>query len=288
MTTLVISPHLDDAVLSLGGSIAAWVDAGTRVVVASIYTTGPALSELAPRMRRFADYVTRRAEDEAACTLLGAETRYLDQTERAFRRPFLTGWGFFRTPSDRGGFTTLAQVTRALDSLRALEPDRIVLPLGVGNHVDHVETLIAATDWAIANGLLDRVRFYEDFYALSTAMRSAHPVACLRTWKRQQSPLAPASKLGVIMRLIAAGRRGPSVDQLLAPPLRAARWTVRATDVQSHEQRKLDAIACYASQTRAFGGLAGIARAVRAYHAWWGGAEPLWHAETNTVACSRP
>jgi LmbE family N-acetylglucosaminyl deacetylase len=132
------------------------------------------------------------------------------------------------------------------------------------------------------------VRFYEDFYALSTAMRSAHPVACLRTWKRQQSPLAPASKLGVIMRLIAAGRRGPSVDQLLAPPLRAARWTVRATDVQSHEQRKLDAIACYASQTRAFGGLAGIARAVRAYHAWWGGAEPLWHAETNTVACSRP
>jgi LmbE family N-acetylglucosaminyl deacetylase len=278
-TTLVISPHLDDAVLSLGGSIAAWVGAGIRVVVASMYTSGPALNELAPRMRKFADYVTRRAEDHAACTSLGAETRYLDQTERAFRRPFLTGWGFFRT-SDRDGFTTLARVTQALDSLRALDPDRIVLPLGVGNHTDHVETLIAGTDWAIANGVLDRVWFYEDFYALSGAMRAAHPVACLRTWKRQQSPLVGAYRLGVIMRLIATGRRGPSIDHLLAPTLRAARWTVTTTDVQSYEQRKLDAIACYASQTRAFGGLAGIERAVRAYHAWWGGAEPLWRAET--------
>jgi LmbE family N-acetylglucosaminyl deacetylase len=280
MTTLVISPHLDDAVLSLGGTIAGWVREGTRVVVASVFSIGPALSEVAPRMRKFADYATRRAEDHAACTLLGAETRYLDQTERAFRRPFLTGWSFFRTPSSRDGFTTLAHVTSALDSLGALQPDRIVLPLGVGNHIDHVETLIAGTDWAIANGVLDRVWFYEDFYALSGAMRAAHPVACLRTWKRKQSPLFRAYRLGVIMRLIAAGRRGPPVDKLLSPTLRAARWTVTTTDVTSHEQRKLDAIACYASQTRAFGGLAGIERAVRAYHALWGGAEPLWRAET--------
>jgi LmbE family N-acetylglucosaminyl deacetylase len=274
-TTLVISPHLDDAVLSLGGSIAAWVAAGTRVVIATVYTTGPALAELAPRMRKFADYVTRRAEDAAACRVLGAESRYLDQTERAFRRPFLTGWGFFQTPPDRDGFTTLSRVTRALDPLRELDPDRIVVPLGIGNHVDHVETLIAATDWAIANGMLDRVGFYEDFYALSGAMRVQHPIASARTWKRRESPLR-TGRLGVIMRVIAAGRRGPPVDHLLAPTLRGARWTVTTTDISHHEQRKLDAIACYASQTRAFGGLAGIARALRAYHAWWGGAEPLW------------
>lgn len=281
MTTLVLSPHLDDAVLSLGGSIAAWVAEGTRVVIASVYTAGPALSELTPRMRKFGDYGTRRAEDLAACTLLGAEPRYLDQTERAFRRPFLSGWGFFRTPSRREGFTTLANVTRALDSLATLEPSRIVVPLGVGNHIDHVETLIAATDWAIANGVLHRVFFYEDFYALSTAMRNKHPVTSHRTWKRTQSPLETASRLGVIMRLIAAGRRGPPVEQLLAPQLRSAHWTVSATDVRSHEQRMLDAIACYASQTRAFGGSAAICRAIRAYHAWWGGGEPLWSADVS-------
>jgi LmbE family N-acetylglucosaminyl deacetylase len=277
-TTLVISPHLDDAVLSIGGSIAAWVAAGTHVVVASVYTSGPPLTELPPRMRPFADYVTRRAEDGAACTVLGAETRYLDQTERAFRRPFLAGLGIFHTPPDRDGFAMLSHITGALDGLRGLDPTRIVVPLGVGNHVDHVETLIAATDWAIANGMLDRLWFYEDFYALSGAMRAVHPVACLRTWKRSQAPLAGAVRLAVIMRLFAAARRGPAVDRLLAPTLQAASWTVSPTNVEAHEQRKLDAIACYASQARAFGGLPGIARAVRAYHGWWGGGEPLWRA----------
>ncbi|MEP6865890.1 MAG: PIG-L family deacetylase [Deltaproteobacteria bacterium] len=281
MTTLVLSPHLDDAVLSLGGSIAAWVAAGARVVVTSIYTTGPPFDEVAPRMRKFADYVARRGEDRAACTLLGAEPRYLDQVERAFRRPYLSGWGFFRTPPTRAGFATLAQVTRALDSLSKLEPDRIVLPLGVGNHVDHVETLVAGTDWAIANGVLDRVWFYEDFYALSTAMRTKHPVTALRSWKRSQSPLVGASRLNVIMRLIAAGRRGPPVDELLAPQFRAAHWAATTTDVRPHEQLKLDAIECYASQIRAFGGFAGIARAIRAYHAWWKGGEPLWRADVS-------
>ena len=278
-TTLVISPHLDDAVLSIGGSIAAWVAAGERVVVATMYTAGPPLAEISAGMRKFADYEARRAEDTAACRVLGAETRYLDQFERAFRKPFLTGWAFFRTPPERDGFTTLAAVTRALDDLLELAPDRIVVPLGIGNHVDHVETLIAATDWALAHDLFDRVWFYEDFYALAGTMRVQHPVARTRTWKRWQSPLIRARRLGVIMRTIAAGRRGPPVDHFLAPPLRAAQWTVVPTDIRGHEDRKLAAIACYRSQTRAFGGLAGIARATRAFHAWWGGAEPLWRAE---------
>src|SRR5664279_1647995 len=94
MTTLIISPHLDDAVWSLGGSIAAWTAAGTRVVVATVYTAGPPLDEVAPEMRVFADYPARRAEDLAACASIGAEVRWLDQVERAFRRPFATGLSY--------------------------------------------------------------------------------------------------------------------------------------------------------------------------------------------------
>ena len=275
--TLVISPHLDDAVLSLGGAIAAWITEGRRVVVASVYTKGPPLAEVAPHMRKFADYATRRAEDAAACATLGAEPRYLDQIERAFRPPYLTGWGFFRTPPERDGFSTLGAVTHALDSLLPLAPDRILVPLGIGNHVDHVETLIAATDWALAHDLFDRVRFYEDFYGLAGTMRAQHPIARTRTWTGMKSPLVRARRLGVIMRTIAAGRRGPPVDHYFAPPLRAARWTVGMTTIRARDQ--LAAIACYQSQARAFGGLAGIERALRTYHAYWGGAEPLWRAE---------
>jgi len=275
-TVLVISPHLDDAVLSIGGSIAAWVAEGARVVIASVYTTGPALSEIAPLMRKFADYDTRLAEDAAACALLGAEIRRLGQVERAFRRPYLTNWNFFSTPADRAGFATLATVTAAIDTLSDLAPDRILVPLGIGNHVDHVEAAIAATDWAIARGWLDRVSFYEDFYAMSGTMRQAHFVARLRLWQRRESPLLRARRLAAILAAIAAARRGPDIETFLVPELRDATWTLTTTNVRGHEQRQLDAIAAYRSQTRAFGGLDGIARATRAAHAWWGHAEPLW------------
>ena len=276
-TVLVVSPHLDDAVLSLGGSIAAWSAAGHRVAIASVYTTGPALGELAPSMRKFADYATRRAEDAAACAVVGAETHRLEQVERAFRKPYLTGWSFFATPADRDGFSRLGAVTRVLEAtLAELVPDRILIPLGIGNHVDHVETLVAATDAVIARGWLERVWFYEDFYALSGRMRRRHPVSRARVWRSWQAPLLRARRLAVVLQTIAAARRGPEVEHFLDPVLRGAIWTVEHSAI--HEDRKLAAIACYASQTRAFGGFAGIARATRAFHAWWGGAEPLWRA----------
>ena len=180
-TILVVSPHLDDAVLSVGGSIASWTAAGRRVVIASVYTTGPALAEIAPTMRKFADYAARRSEDRAASGVLGAEVRWLDQVERAFRKPYLHGWSFFTTPRERAGFSTLAKVTHALEPLAALDPELVLVPLGIGNHVDHVETLVAATDWLARARLGDRVRFYEDFYALSRTIRARHPVARAHT-----------------------------------------------------------------------------------------------------------
>ena len=76
------------------------------------------------------------------------------------------------TPSERTGFAALATVTQSLASLLPLSPTRIVLPLAIGNHVDHVEALIASTDWVLAHGFADRVWFYEDFYALSAPMAS--------------------------------------------------------------------------------------------------------------------
>ncbi len=274
---LIVSPHLDDAVLSLGGSIAKWTAAGRRVVIASVYTKGPPLAELAPSMRKFADYTTRRAEDAAACAALGAETRCLDQIERAFRQPYLRNWSFFSTPPERSGFGGLDAARRALEPLAELDPARILIPLGIGNHVDHVEALVAATDFALAHGWFDRMRFYEDFYALSGRMRLRHPVAGTRLWRRREAPLLRARRLAVVLQTIATAGRGPDALRFLAPELRGATWTVERSPID--EPRKLAAIACYASQTRAFGGLAGIDRATRAYHAWWGGAEPLWRAE---------
>jgi len=88
-----------------------------------------------------------------------------------------------------------------------------------------------------------------------------------------------ARRLGIVLGAIAAGRRGPPLDVLLAERWTTATWSVEPQDIGEHESAKLDAIRCYASQTKAFGGYAGIARALRAYHRFWGGAEPLWRAQ---------
>ena len=275
-TTLVISPHLDDAVLSVGGSIAAWSSAGERVIVATVFTDGPPLDDVPRSMRALADYQVRRAEDVDASAAVGAEIRWLGHVERVFRRPFLPTRACFTTPWDRAGFTALSAVTASLASLDALAPDRILVPLGIGNHVDHVEVLLAATEWALARGWRDRLRFYEDFYAVSTAMRRAHPVGTLRSWPYWRSPLLRAPRLALILATMAWARKGPPVTALLAPPVARARWSPEPAMVLD-EPRKLAAVAQYSSQTRAFGGMTGVAAALRAYHAWWRG-EPLWRA----------
>src|SRR5258705_9935407 len=112
-TTLVISPHLDDAALSLGGAIAAWARTG-RVVIATVYTAGPPLASVPRSMRKFADYTTRRAEDAAAAAVLGAETVWLDRIERAFRAPMLSGRRVFPPPPDRARVATPAGVGAAV------------------------------------------------------------------------------------------------------------------------------------------------------------------------------
>jgi hypothetical protein len=185
----------------------------------------------------------------------------------------------FATPPDRTGFTALAQVRAALARTIRTAPTRLVLPLGVGNHVDHVEALVAATDLAHARGWLDRLCFYEDLYALSRTMRRAHPVTRHRTWRA-----ADRGSLARVLARNAGARRGPDCTSYLVAPLRDAAWTAtRAPIGAAHEATKLDAIACYRSQTRAFGGFAGLARALRAYHAWWRGAEPLWSAQHDAI-----
>jgi LmbE family N-acetylglucosaminyl deacetylase len=275
----VISPHLDDAVLSLGGTIARWVDEGARVVVATVYTAGPPLEAVPPSMRPFADYETRCREDAAALEVVGAEARRLGQIERAFRPPFVTWLQAFSTPPSREGFAELRAVRTALDQLAELSPEIVALPLGVGNHVDHVEVMVAATDWVTARGIGDRVRFYEDLYAVSGTMRRRRWVTRRRRWPPWRAPLLSAPRLAALLVAAALARRGPAVEAYLTAPWREAAWSVEPSTVRVYEDQKLAAVACYASQVRAFGGMRSLARVLRAYHRRWQLCEPLWRAE---------
>ncbi len=81
---VVVSPHLDDGILSLGAAIASWVRAGRSVVVLTVLACDPQSGDAAGGWDVRAGFATegaaaraRRAEDRAACDRLGAAAIWL-------------------------------------------------------------------------------------------------------------------------------------------------------------------------------------------------------------------
>jgi len=174
-TRLYVSPHLDDAVLSVGGLICAQLMAGDRVVIATACTadtpTARRLSPLAIEVhRRWGNprmpYAQRRQEDIAACLALGgAECRHLGLPDAIYRfRPdtpecrYETFEELFGPiPSWDRGFS--ANVAAAVDRLAAeLQPQEVLGPLGVGRNVDHLHLRNAVLRMSISTS----VGFYEE------------------------------------------------------------------------------------------------------------------------------
>lgn len=128
---------------------------GRRVLVVSLFThAGP--RDAGPFKRR--DYPLRRAEDEAACRLMGASVLHgglLDAPFRSAAYRDLAGICFARDRREAADQRrTTALVRRIVDAAR---PRRVYAPLGVGEHVDHRLTHNAAC------GLRDvDLWFYED------------------------------------------------------------------------------------------------------------------------------
>ena len=105
---VVLSPHLDDAVLAVGGMISREAAAGRRVEVWTCYTAGPALDQIPANLRPLGDYSTRRDEDQRALGVLGAGYRWLDLPERIWREPALRReHHIFHTPQSRERFQYL-------------------------------------------------------------------------------------------------------------------------------------------------------------------------------------
>ena len=93
---LVVSPHLDDAVLSLGASIRNATRRGVHVDVLTVLAGDPASGAPSDESGRRAGFETvgeaarlRRDEDRAACESVGAEPRWLPLSDVAGAKPDL-------------------------------------------------------------------------------------------------------------------------------------------------------------------------------------------------------
>jgi LmbE family N-acetylglucosaminyl deacetylase len=90
---VVLSPHSDDGVLSLGGSMARWARSGRRVELVTVFGLDPASDAAAGGWDRRGGFRTegdaahgRREEDRVACALLGVTPRWLDFGSVDFER----------------------------------------------------------------------------------------------------------------------------------------------------------------------------------------------------------
>lgn len=277
----MLSPHLDDAVLSIGALIARLVLDGRSVQVWTAFTRQPDLAAFPRGWRAFGDYRTRLAEDDEALGSLGAGHHRLDLPERIWRDPRTrTLAGAFRGPATVAGFGCLPALTATAAEILAHPDVELYAPLGIGRHTDHVEVAVAAIRAATACGGLHRVRFYEDFYALGEAFRRDHPVSRRERDPVFRSPGRAAPVLGTVLRVMAAGSSGPRLDRYV-PDVAAWRWRCERHPVDGVEEAKLAAVSAYRNQLPRLGGRRRLERVLRRSHRVRGG-ELVWRVAGTT------
>lgn len=145
-----VSPHLDDAALSCGGSIRAAARRGTAIVV-TVFAAPLDLASPLPQARRFhtimgfdaaTDPGLRRREDERAMARLGAVPLHLDFEDCIYRldedgTPVVVSDDdlFSGEEAEAGMVESIAD--RLAQVLAPFSPAALVLPLGLGRHRDH-------------------------------------------------------------------------------------------------------------------------------------------------------
>ena len=137
-----VQPHFDDVALSCGGAVAAQAETG-RARIVTIFGGEPpsslsAFARFQHERWQLSDaqvVALRRAEDARAAAELGAGVGVttLDYLDAIYRRPaYASDEALFGAPVA----SDLELVDALADALEGFG-DRFVLPLAVGNHVDH-------------------------------------------------------------------------------------------------------------------------------------------------------
>jgi len=183
---LVVSPHLDDAVLSVGATLARYAARGHRPVVYTVFagTPKPPYSPVAEGFHRQWSITgdpleVRRSEDRAALRTLGATPLHGRFTDAIYRRDDTGRWlvdvgsGPVRRQLPDEATLVTAVVAAIVAQIRRIEPELVMTCAAIGGHVDHVRARDAAVRAARSTGV--PVQLWEDLpYGL---------------WSRRSAPL---------------------------------------------------------------------------------------------------
>jgi LmbE family N-acetylglucosaminyl deacetylase len=182
---VVVSPHLDDAVLSVGASVARWAHAGASVEVLTVFAGDPESGSPAGGWDSRAGFRTegeaaraRREEDARACALLGAIAVWLD---------------FGYQDYDRHGSD---DDVRLAVSTRIGHADAVLFPGSPLSHPDHELLVRVVADAPIEARRLGL--YLEQPYGLRSAAETTPPwleVALGSTLQLEDAPAGPRDRL---------------------------------------------------------------------------------------------
>lgn len=244
---IYVSPHLDDAVLSCGGTIARQVASGQRVLVLNLFVATPDYSEISPWAQvehnvrgNPPDLLEARlAEDRAVLEALGASIRYLHYLDCIYRR--YKGQVLYNSVEAIFGEVApveqdmIPQLATDLAAICAYQPRATVYaPLGVGHHVDHQLTRWAALR-LIENGY--DVCFYEEFPYVETAGAVETALGELPDWEWQPR----IQEIDVEVKIQAIAGYATEMDILFggedAMAQRVRSYTARVAQGQGYAER---------------------------------------------------
>jgi LmbE family N-acetylglucosaminyl deacetylase len=235
---LVLSPHLDDAILSCGGLLAGHSNA----LVVTAFSADPP-QERPSQLSAMASPEVRREEDARAMERVGAQARLLNMPD-AIDRIGADGERLY--PKIAALFGVVARedapiCEQIVQALAPLAEERIVLsPMAIGAHVDHQLCAHAGRRLQAAG---HEVLFYEDApYVYPNPGKAVQGDSVIR----------------------AAGRLRARVKGLV--------------DVAIDDIAKSQAVACYATQvTELFGDMASYSVSAQGHFAELGGEIERFH-----------
>ena len=146
---IYISPHLDDAVLSVGGLIHAQQRENKVVEIWTIMAGTPTTPELSPFAQDLhsswgtksaeESLLIRRTEDHHAAKILGVQTIHYEFLDAIYRRDNNDQWLYedIFIPPHVQDSRLATEITEAI-STNTSSDDILYCPLAIGLHVDHV------------------------------------------------------------------------------------------------------------------------------------------------------
>ena len=170
MKRVYLSPHLDDVVFSCGGLVWEEVQSGHHVEIWTLCAGDPPDEDYSSFVEMLHQawglesgvVARRRQEDVKACQTLGALPRHFQIPDCIYRRsPEDGAWLYTYEDALFGGLHPVEKplVDELQSRLRKelQDVDRVIAPLGIGNHVDHELTRKAVRDLGLP------VYYYADY-----------------------------------------------------------------------------------------------------------------------------